>query len=443
MTIGGQTSVIMTYFLQGILLLIAGFALFFIGLNYIGGFDLFWENLPSSFKTALPSFNTPPEFNFVGIFWQDGMANTPAFYFIHQGIILRFLAAKSVRESRKAAIAVILVLMPLAAFAVANIGWIGRSMVQMGLVDANIDSRDVFVLVSEMICKPGIFGLILAALIAALMSTVDTLINAVSVISVNDIYRPYIRKNASDKHYLAAARITTVITAAIGILLVPVYMGFKTIYAAHGAFTAMMTPPIVIAVLFGVFWPRYTPKAAFWTLIGGITIVFASIKFPIMIKPFAHGVSGEDGYTYMRALFGLCCSATIGIIVTFLSESKPADTIKGLVYNSIKDAKIGFKGGEPNEISGEKIKVSAELVESDSQKSHEIRLSIENMAKMNGKKGDLANISDCRWWTGGLASANVILGEPHEKSGIVLINKDLLKNEFIPVKRLLVVEKII
>ncbi len=442
-TIGGQTSVIMTDFLQGVLLLIAGFALFFIGINYLGGFDMFWSSLPPSFKSAFPAFNKPPEFNFVGIFWQDGMANTPAFYFIHQGIILRFLAAKSVRESRKAIIAVILVLMPLAAFAVANVGWIGRSMVQLGLVDANIDSRDVFVLISEMICKPGIFGLILAALIAALMSTIDTLINAVSVISVNDIYRPYIRKNAGDKHYLKMARIFGIIAAGIGILLVPVYMGFKTIYAAHGAFTAMMTPPIVIAVLFGVFWPRYTPKAAFWTLIGGIIIIFISIKFPILIKPFAHSVSGEDGYTYMRAFFGLCTSATIGILVTLVTEPKPLDSIKGYVYSSIKDAMIKFKGGLPNEKPGAKVRVSLKIADSNSQKPEEIRLSQENMEKMNGKEGDIANISDCRWWTGGLASANVVLGKPHQEPGIVLINKELLNNENIPANRPLVVEIII
>ncbi len=200
-TAGGQTSVIMTDLIQGIMLLLAGFVLFFLGIHYLGGFDVFWSHLPASFKSAFPDFNKPAEFNFVGIFWQDGMANTPAFYFMNQGLILRFLAAKSVREARKAVVATILVLMPLAAFAVANVGWIGRAMVNAGLLSASVDSKDIFVVVSQVLCKPGVFGLILAALIAALMSTADTLINAVAVVAINDVYRPYIKRDASDRLY--------------------------------------------------------------------------------------------------------------------------------------------------------------------------------------------------------------------------------------------------
>lgn len=442
-TFGGQTSVIMTDLLQGFLLLIAGFALFFIGLHYVGGFDAFWHHLPISFKSALPAFNKPPEFNFVGVFWQDGMANSAAFYFMNQGILLRYLSAKSVREGRKAVTAVVLILMPLAAFAVANVGWIGRSMVGLGLLDASVDSRDVFVVVSEVLCKPGVFGLILAALIAALMSTADTLINAVSVISVNDIYRPYIKKNASDKHYLLVARIVSIVTAGIGILLVPVYMGFKTIYAAHGAFTAMMTPPIVVAILFGAFWKRYTPKAAFWTLLGGMVVIFVSIKFPDMIKPFSHGVPGDDGYTYMRAFFGLIVSGAIGIIVTMFTEPRSDESVKGLVFDSIQDAMIKFKGGKPNLQPGKKVPVALKLVASDAQQIDHVRVSIEDMEKMRADEGDFANLSDARWWTGGLASANVVLGAPHDEAGVVYVNEDLLKQENVPAKRPLVIEKTI
>jgi solute:Na+ symporter, SSS family len=440
-TFGGQTSVIMTDLLQGFLLLIAGFALFAFGLHYLGGFENFWHNLPISHKSAFPAFNSPPGFNFAGIFWQDGMANSAAFYFMHQGLILRFLAAKSVREGRKAAVFVILVLMPLAAFAVANVGWVGRSMVTMGLLDASVDSRDVFVVVSEILCRPGIFGLILAALIAALMSTADTLINSVSVISVNDIYRPYIKKNASDKHYLGVARIVSVITAIIGVLLVPVYMGFKTIYAAHGAFTAMMTPPIIVAILLGAFWKRYTPKGAFWTLIGGMAAVFLSLKFPEIIKPFAHGVSGEDGYTYMRALWGLISATTIGVIVSLFTKPNPDEAITGLVYTSISNAMEKFKGGKPNETPGKKVRVRAQLVDSGLGDTL-ISVSKQDMKMMSANENDLVNISDARWWTGGLASANVKLAAAHENEGIVLLSQELVDNENVPSNKLLVIEKI-
>ncbi len=315
-------------------------------------------------------------------------------------------------------------------------------MVSLGMLDPNIDSRDVFVVVSEILCKPGIFGLILAALIAALMSTADTLINAVSVIAVNDIYRPYIKKDAEDKHYLFIARIVSVITAIIGILLVPVYMGFKSIYAAHGAFTAMMTPPIIVVIFLGAFWKRFTPQAAFWTLLGGMMAIFVSLKFPVLIKPISHGVPGDDGYTYMRALFGLIASVSIGLVVTFFSKPRSEESIKGLIYSSIKDGKRIFKGGEPNDAPGEKLRLTPVLFES-KENERVVRISENDIKKLNGRPGDLVNVSDSRWWTGGLASANVKLGLPHDKDdGVIFINGNLFDSENLPKNRLLIMEKI-
>jgi len=119
---GGQTSVIMTDLLQGIILLIAGFLLFGLGLYYLGGFGEFWRHLPTEHKFGLAEFNRPEKFSHVGVFWQDGVANSIAFYFMNQGVLMRFLSAKSPREARKACIVIVLVMMPLTALAVSNAG---------------------------------------------------------------------------------------------------------------------------------------------------------------------------------------------------------------------------------------------------------------------------------------------------------------------------------
>ena len=441
-TYGGQTSVIMTDLVQGFLLLFAGFALFFFGISYLGGFETFWTHLPVSFKSALSPFNKPADFNFVGIFWQDGVANTAAFYFMNQGVMLRFLSTKSVREGRKAIVFVVLVLMPLAAFAVANVGWIGRSMVTMGLLPADINSKDVFVVVSDMLCKPGVFGIILAALTAALMSTADTLINAVSVIIVNDIYKPYVRKGASDKHYLYVARVVSIVAAIVGIALVPVYMSFKTIYMAHGAFTAAITPPVVVAILLGAFWKRYTPAGAFWTLLGGILFIFASIAFPVLVKPFAHGVPPEGGYSFMRAFYGLVVSTAIGVIVSLFTKPRTTESIRGLTVSTLCDAARKFKGGEPNEEPGKRIKLKVKLLETPEPELKLVRFHPDDLALMNANPGDLAHIADPSWWHGGLRSANVRVGVPHEEKGVVYVAKDLVKTESLRPERGVVAEKI-
>ncbi|MCD6421967.1 sodium:solute symporter family protein, partial [bacterium] len=159
-TFGGQTAVIMTDLLQGFLLLIAGFALFFLGVHYLGGWGEFWHHLPLAHRLPFSGFNTPEKFPMVGIFWQDAMANSLAFWFMNQGLIMRFLSVKSVREGRKSATFVILLLMPLASIAVANAGWVGKAMVGKGMLPANVDANKIFVLVSDLICRPGVFGFI-------------------------------------------------------------------------------------------------------------------------------------------------------------------------------------------------------------------------------------------------------------------------------------------
>ncbi|MHC4734063.1 MAG: sodium:solute symporter family protein [Planctomycetota bacterium] len=90
--IGGQTAVIMTDLAQGLILLIAGLGLFIAGIYHLGGFDQFWSLLPQEHKYAFSDFNAPPTFSFVGIYVQDGLANTGALMLMHQGFIMRFLS---------------------------------------------------------------------------------------------------------------------------------------------------------------------------------------------------------------------------------------------------------------------------------------------------------------------------------------------------------------
>jgi SSS family solute:Na+ symporter len=305
-TAGGQPAVIMTDLAQGILLLLCGIFILYLGFDFLGdgnifdGVANFWTGLPKDHKYALASFNESTKFSFIGVFWQDAFASSFAAYFFNQGILMRFLSLKSVHEGRKALMIALVVLFPIAVIAVGNAGWVGSAMYNGGMVPegypADPDPNTIFVIVTHILAKPGFFGLIMAALLAALMSTADTLINATSAIVINDIYRPYLAKERSDKHYLNAARIFSIVAAITGLVLVPVFMQFNSIYVAHGAFISAVTPPMAVCILLGFAWRRFTPSAAFFTLLGGAVAMGISIKFPVLIAPFAHGVPADGGY---------------------------------------------------------------------------------------------------------------------------------------------------
>ncbi|MFQ5349510.1 MAG: sodium:solute symporter family protein, partial [Thermoanaerobaculia bacterium] len=282
-----------------------------------------------------------PAFPSVGIFWQDAIANSAMFYFMHQGIIMRFLSARSVAEGRKAMFATVLVLVPVAAVVVSGGGWVARALVHSGTLPAEISSGEAFFIAAELLSRPGVFGLVLAALTAALMSTVDTLITGVAAIVVNDVYKPLVRPAAGERELLRVARLTSVGVTLLGVLLVPVFLNFRTIYEAHGAFTAAVTPPLVITLLLSVFWKRFTAAAARVTLVGGMAAILLSLFLPEVIAPFAHGVpmaeagsglfAGMTQYKYMRAFFGIVVCAVLAVTTALLTRAEPSEKRRGLV----------------------------------------------------------------------------------------------------------------
>lgn len=408
--VGGQTAIIMTDLIQGIILLIAGLGLFAAGIYHFGGFGDFWSLLPRGHKFAFSDFNGPAEFSFVGIYVQDGLANTGALMLMHQGFIMRFLSLKSVKDSRRMVVCWILVLTPLAAIATSCGGWIARALVNNG--ELTTKPGDAFVNAANFLCAPGVFGFVLAALTAALMSTADSLINAVSAIFVNDIWRPYIKPNRSDKHYLLVARIASLGAAGMGLALVPVFMK-DTIYGAHGMFTAAVTPPVLVAILLGVTWRRYTPTAAFVTITGGAALIGASFVWPDFLVGPLDFEMGEGSYKFMRALFGLLASGTLGVSVSLITRPKPMEQLKGLVAGTQLDAMRQFKGGEPNRRAGSKARVHVQVDQALAGENIVV-VSQRVLDEMAAEPGDLLYASHIRWWYGGLRSVHVKAGPPCE-----------------------------
>ena len=332
-TFGGQTAVIFTDLLQGFILIFAGFMLFAIGISYVGGGQAFWDLLPTTWKLPLANFNEPSSFNFVGIFWQDAVAGSVGFLFMNQGLLMRFMACKNVNEGRKAAAINILFVLPLSAVVVGNAGWLGKAISTMSpdIISPNTSPDEIFVVVASIVTSPGVFGFVMAALTAALMSTVDTLINATAAIFVNDVYRPLIKyfqksyndSKEKDKAELFAARLTSIAITATGVLSVLAFVQFPTVYEAHGYFHSTLTPPLVVAIFMGVFWKRFSPAGVITTFLGGVVLMILGARYPEMfISPFDHGIDMNPNrpYSYIRALYNLAVCVGVGLFVTYTSS---------------------------------------------------------------------------------------------------------------------------
>jgi SSS family solute:Na+ symporter len=440
-TAGGQTAVIFTDLVQGFFLYAAGFILLFLGLKYVGGLSGWWEGMDLAHRLPFPDFNRPADFNHVGIFWAEGIVGTFGFTFINQGFIMRYLAAKSVYEGRKCLCFNTLILMPISAVVVGIGGWLAVSMASQHLLPEGVETKEIFVVVANEVLKPGLFGFVIAALTAALMSTVDTLINACTAIGLYDVYKAWIKRDAEERHYLKVARVISVLVTILGVFLVWPFAQSKSIFAAHYAFVGIVTPPMIVAIALGAFWRRFTPQAAFWSMIIGSGFIGLSLLWPDVIRPLAatHDIDPAGGYKYFRALYGLIATGIFAVVLTFFTRPRPAEEIVGLTVWSVQEQQTRFKGGPLNDEPGHKAVVGLEV---DPAAGETVSLSRETLERLKARPGDLLYVSDARAYLGGLRSLHIHAGEPHAKGPVAILTDEKREEGNLLPSRRVRVEKI-
>ena len=457
-TFGGQTAVIFTDLFQGVLLYIAGGIAIFSGIWVLGGFGEFWDWLPVSHRLPFVHLTDDPKFNTAGLFWGEALAGSIAFTFMNQGFLMRYLTIKSVNDGRKAALFNVLVTLPLSAIIVGGVGWIAKALVTKqaatggalaGINPIMIENtfHTFTIVVWETVKQNAVlFGFIVAALMAALMSTIDTLINACAAIGIYDIYKPLFKPEADDEHYLKAARWASAITTCVGMLLVVWFAQQKgSLMSIHYKGIMIIIPSIVTTIFLGAFWKRFNAKAACISMVVGSILTVITVVKPDFIDPLAWFVQGplNGKYIYMRALFGMLFTAIIGIVVTLLTPAADDAHVVGLTVDTLDDAMKRYKGeNELNHEVGEKVK-GLTVTFDESVPVGFIKLSDASMGTLKAKANDLVYMEDARWFLGGLRADHVKALEcPECDDNQVKMNKATFENAYLLDGKPVTLEKI-
>jgi len=211
---------------------------------------------------------------------------------------MRYLAIKSVYDGRKAVLFNVVITLPLSAIIVGAVGWIAKSLIMKqtavggalaGLDPIHIENTfHTFVIVTWETLQHNswLFGFVVAALTAALMSTIDTLINASAAIGIYDIYKPLIKPDADEKHYLMAARVASVAATIIGLLLVIWFANQRgSLMSIHYKGIMVIIPPIVTTIFLGLLWKRFNSIAACCSMTIGSIVTWITLWFPEIIDP--------------------------------------------------------------------------------------------------------------------------------------------------------------
>ena len=165
-----------------------------------------------------------------------------------------------------------------------------------------------------------------AALLAGLMSSIDSMVNSTATLWTKDIYEKYICKNASDRHYLLVGKIATVMLLVFGVLTSPVSAQFPGIYVAIQTFLSFFQGPIFSILLLGIFFPRVTQWGGLAGLdrrhlpLGCSCIIFKEHLFTI-----------EDPFLYV-SWWSFVAGLVITITVSACTTPHDSKRLDGLVF---------------------------------------------------------------------------------------------------------------
>ena len=342
---GGLSSVVWTDVIQVAVLIIGGFATTYLSVSFVGGDAGFFGGLshmmdvaPDHFKMILdqgdPQFkNLPGIAVLIGGMWVANLY----YWGFNQYIIQRTFASKSLDEAQKGLafaaflklITPIIVVLPgIAAYVIINDPALHEQLANAyGALVSNVDTIPslehadrAYPWVAQFL-PIGFKGLVFAALAAAIVSSLASMLNSTATIFTMDIYKTYIDKNASELKLVNIGRLTAVVALVIAVFVAPMLGVLDQAFQYIQEYTGLVSPGILAVFLCGLFWKHTTSK-------GAIIGVLASIPIALLLKFLPLGMPFMDQMMYT-------CVLTIATIVfVSLATSENDDDPKGIVLTA-------------------------------------------------------------------------------------------------------------
>ena len=349
---GGLRSAIFNEVLQFFLIWLGSLIIPVLGLIEAGGWNGMVERIARNFpgqdfthmwRTTGSFADNPMGIHWTGIVFGWGLAISFGYWCTDFLIIQRVLAARDLRSAQLGTIigAFFKMMVPLI---VILPGLLGRAVLPFPLVSepealatGAHSYNEVLPLMMARYCGPGLLGLGVTALIAGFMSGMAGNVSAFATVWTYDIYRPLIRKTASDAHYVRMGRWCTILGVFVSIATAYLVMHFSSIIVYAQVVFVIFVVPMFGTVLLGMLWKRTTPAAGFWGLLAGMIVsflLFLWVKLdPSAVKYVAFSSQAKDmADNIYRAMWTLIANVVVTVLVSLVTKPKPDKELVGLVY---------------------------------------------------------------------------------------------------------------
>ena len=340
---GGLSAVIYTDLVQTLILLAGAVALTWIGLEKVGGFAGLRTALPASyFHMMRPA--SDGEFPWTGIFFGAPILGI-WYWCTDQVIVQRVLSARDEGHAKAGTIfAGFLKLLPVFVLVIPGLIAFALYPQLFPVVDGKVTNGNfAYPALIVNLLPTGLVGLMIAALLAALMGAMSSVFNSTSTMVTLDFYKK-LRPNATEAQLVSFGRIATGVMVVLGVLWVPFIDKLSSqLWIYLQSVQAYISPPIAVCFIFGILWPRLNGQGAISSLLVGFVLGAVRFIFEVLDKSRHYesgalrGLVDMNFLHYAVLMFVVCTIVLIG--VSMLYPGSERKKIAGLTFATV-DEKI-------------------------------------------------------------------------------------------------------
>ncbi len=198
-----------------------------------------------------------------------------------------------------------------------------------GGASGDVTYNDALLLLMRDVLPNGLLGLAIAGLLAAFMAGMAANISAFNTVFSYDLWQRYIRKDHSDDYYLRIGRLATVGATVIAIFTAQIAMGYDNVMNYLQTLFGFFNAPLFATFILGMFWKRMTPTAGWVGLVAG---TLSAIAIDRLAAAGVIDLPGQ-GAAFVAASTAFVVDIVLSVIVSLVTEPKPASELRGLVYS--------------------------------------------------------------------------------------------------------------
>ena len=326
--LGGLRAVVYTDMLQMFVLIAGSVAVTAMGLFKIGGWSEMVQGAGSGFMSVWKPVSDP---NFP---WTGILLGAPIlgvwYWCTDQFIVQRVLSAKDEDNARRGSIfGGFLKVLPLFIFVIPGV--VAYVLAQSGQLHLTNADQALPALVGALL-PTGLRGLVIAGLLAALMSSLSSVFNSCSTLITWDIYKK-IHPGASERQLVWVGQIATIFLVVLGLLWIPFMRNLGQLYVYLQSVQAYIAPPIAAVFLLGLFFRRLNGRGAMASLLTGLVLGMTRLFLEInktRLSGFWLDYATVNFLHFAAILFLLC--SVILVLASLTAPAPSPDQTDGLTY---------------------------------------------------------------------------------------------------------------